>query len=171
MALVLVGVLLNFVPGGLTRASWIAASLVFGLAVLYWRRGSPTRLPVRWSQLLSRRLIAAGLISVGLLAVSVGVSLNGTQAGVRVQIVSLSLVSQSPTRIVVRISSSRDDGTYRLVLAGRGKQVRTISEIRVLGGSSVDESFAVSPGLVWQFLLTSAKDPAFSRLLIVNSPR
>lgn len=171
VALLIGGLLLNFVAGGLTRISWSLGALVVGLIVLARRQSYGTRLVTVRSPQLGSRFIAAAVTSLVLLVVAVVVAIDGTRAGARASVVALSLVSELPNSIVVRVSSTDSAGNYRLIVSARGQVARRSSLIEVPAGGSIDREFAVTPGTTWTVLLTSPADPSFSRLLIVDTPK
>lgn len=111
VALILLGVGLNFTPSGLTRVTWTLSWVGLGLAVLIWRRGleasaSLSRIRLRRSYLWAVPVVAV-LVAAGLVA----------QAGVQAAkepVLALSMVSKSAHTVTVQIDATSVDGAYQL---------------------------------------------------------
>jgi hypothetical protein len=113
VTLILLGVVLNVAPWGLTRGTWNAAWLVLSILVLFWRRGIRTRviLPGRFINVVSLSIVVAAAIIVG-----AGVlAINGVKKWDEKSILSFSLVSSSSTNITTEINATSVRGSYSIV--------------------------------------------------------
>ncbi len=139
---VLLGLLLNLFPVGLTRVSWAVGAGVLGLAAVAWgARSTPTEdwsSPVSGTTLL--RHAPWTLAAAGVSVVAVIVAVHATDIADRAP-VQLSLASKSAQLVAVRVTGAHTTGTYRIVVM-RGTTELTRSEaFRVGAGQHVDYRF------------------------------
>jgi hypothetical protein len=169
--LILVGLLLNVTPWGLTRTSWAITWLSFSFCVLWLRRRSRTNWnrPVIKMNFLIFSIIVAALILIG----SVLVALAGVRDASRKPLLSFSLVSVTPKNVVVEISATSLSGRYSIITMQSNSTVPRYSSMQfsVKAGSkglTVKESVPIPTAGRWVVNLQDESDRRVVRELIVD---
>ena len=111
--LILVGLILNLTPGGLTRASWTLALLAVSTFTLARCRklGTHFKRPSRSIDLLTLAIIAALVIVAG----AAMLALAGVRQWNKQPLMSFSLVSKSAEKVVVEIHATSFKADYEIV--------------------------------------------------------
>ena len=141
---VLLGLVLNLFPAGLTRVSWSIGAGVIGLAAVAWgSRTTPATgvlIPVSGSTLLRQGpwYVAAAAVS----AISVIIAVHATDIADQAP-VQLSLTSSSAASVAVRVTGSEDrtDGMYQLVVRRGSTEVVRSVPFRITAGHDVNYRF------------------------------
>jgi uncharacterized membrane protein len=142
---VVAGIIINLLPGGLTRTSWTAALLmavIAGAALSLWRdRGAE---PLRWRPgRLSRREVAFSLVNLvvlcGLVAVTAWVSVSSENAWkAKEHFTVLSLNGTSERKLVFGVVDHEGTSVrYRLVATIANKQLLS-REVALSSGKSTE---------------------------------
>lgn len=170
VALILLGVVLNLTPSGLTRTTWSATWVVIGLAVLIWRRKtgvtmslSGLRVPTSafWAVPIVAVLVAAGFVA---------------QAGVKNEkqpLLALSLLSKTTRSVQVQINATSISGSYQLKAQSGtpGAQAYTSPEFEISAGSSGTRIVKQVPTNFpsrWTITLAAMHGTPLTRELIVD---
>ncbi len=170
-ALILLGVVLNFTPWGMTLETWNVAWAVLGLLVLFWRRQSRTqvRLPKIPINVLSLSIVlaAAIIIGAGALAISAVRKWDGKP------VLAFSLVSSSATTITTEIDATSVSGRYSIVAFPQVRKTsrytsKPISVSAGTGGQTIQERVPVSAKGTWVIDLEPADGGTVIRELIVD---
>lgn len=112
-AFILLGIALNFTPWGLTRETWNASWAVVSILVLIARRGTRARFtaPRRSAITLTLSIAAAAAIILG----AGWLALAGVAKSDSEPVLSLSLVSENSTNMIVEVDARSVKGSYRIV--------------------------------------------------------
>jgi hypothetical protein len=109
---IILGLVLNLTPFGLTLGTWNAAWGVLSIGVLIWRRGSrsPITLPGRAVNVFNLSVVVAAaiIIGAGFLAV------DGVKKWDAKTVLSFSLVSSSSTSVVTQINATSVNDAYAI---------------------------------------------------------
>jgi hypothetical protein len=110
---ILVGLILNLTPWGLTRASWTFALLALSTVTLARRveLGTHFKRPTRSINLLTLAVIAALVIVIG----AAMLAFAGVRQWNEQPLMSFSLVSKSAEKVVVEIHATSFKGDYEIV--------------------------------------------------------
>ena len=171
VTLIILGLVLNVTPWGLTLTTWNAAWVFLSILVLFWRRRNRTHvvLPTGIFNMLSVSIAfsAAIIIAAGALAI------EGVRKWDAQPILSFSLVSSSSTTVTTEINAASTRGTYRIVAFSRHDRAShyTSEPFTVTagkGGETVQEKVPVKGGGAWVFDLKSNGDGKILRELIVD---
>jgi hypothetical protein len=124
--LILVGLVLNLLPWGLTRLTWGAAWLVISVAVLVWRRDAATDVgglgrpggPRSGASLGMGLWMAAAAVIV---VAAVVLALAGVRNWDRKPVLAFSVVSRSTQAVEVQIQATSVTDQYQIVATGPGQ--------------------------------------------------
>lgn len=168
---ILLGLVLNLTPWGLTLGTWNAAWVVLSILVLFWRRGIWThitfpRLPINVLS-LSIVVAAAIIVGAGVLAIS-GVKKSDGQA-----VLSFSLVSSSSTDVTTEIDATSVNGSYSIVAFSQTHKTthyksKSFSVSAGRAGEAVQVQVPVKVSGPWVINLESANNGKVVRELIVD---
>jgi hypothetical protein len=170
-ALILIGLVLNLTPWGLTSMTWAVAWAILSIGVLGWRRrlGTNIRRPEATLISLSPWFLSASLIFVvaGILA------LAGVRQWNRQPVLALSLVSTSSNAIIIEIDSTSINKKYRIVATSKVAGARRYSSapftVKSTGnGAHILEHVPINVAGAWRVGLEQANSSTTVRLLIVN---
>lgn len=175
-AFILIGLLLNLTPWGLTRATWAVAWLVVSGAVLLRRRGYATSISIDRLRSHVNRHWVMGLYGVGALAIFAvaGIlAMAGVRSSNQKPLLEFSLVSKSSSSVVVQIHAISTKATYQIVADSENHQARNYSSpiISVNAGpqgQTLNESVPVNVGGPWDISLSGVSGSYDTRELIVN---
>ena len=140
--LVLLGLVLNLFPAGLTRVSWSISAGLIGLAAVAWgARTTPKDdlfVPVSTTTLLRQSpwYVAAAAVT----AVAVIIAIHATDVADRAP-VQLSLTSANARSVAVQVTGARTDGMYQLVVRRGSTEVVRSVPFRLTAGHYVDFRF------------------------------
>jgi hypothetical protein len=169
--LILVGLVLNLLPWGLTRTTWAAAWTIVSIGILAWRRGLKSQ---RWKgagwtrpMALSAFLASVIVVGAGLLAVA------GFRDWGRQPALAFSLVSANAGIVVVEIDATSTTETYEIEgiseVSGAQRYISAPLTIKSDGtGERVRERVPVNMAGVWTIRLESADSGTVVRWLRVN---
>lgn len=167
---ILLGLVLNVTPWGMTRGTWNVAWAIVGIGVLIWRRGTHTHfiLPYGPISVLSLSIVAAAaiIIGAGFLAVD-GVSKSESEP-----VLSLSLVSSSSTRMTIEVDARSVSGSYLIMAFPQVNKTssyksKPFSVSAGIGGETVQRQVPVKVKGTWIVELVADGGKAI-RQLIVN---
>lgn len=173
---ILIGLLLNLTPWGLTRVTWAVCWFVVSSAVLVRRRTSGTSIPIDRIRSNFRHHWITGLYGLAALAIFV-VAVLIARAGVRIDsqkpLLEFSLVSKSSSSVVVQIHAISTDGAYRITAESASLHARHYSSppIRVNAGpdgQTLNESVPVNVAGRWEIYLNVISGSSGSRELIID---
>jgi hypothetical protein len=170
VALILLGLILNLTPSGLTRTTWSVTWAVVGLGVLIWRRNAGVSVDIArirvppsafWAVPVVAVLVAAGFVA---------------QAGVNNEkhpVLALSLLSQTTRDVQVQINATSISGSYRLRAQSDtpGAQAYTSPEFDISAGSAGARIVRKVPTNFpsrWTITLAAVHGNPFTRELIVD---
>ncbi|MBE7187703.1 hypothetical protein [Jatrophihabitans endophyticus] len=170
IVLMLLGFLLDVVPGGLARVSWGVGAGVVALAALAWSERAPddgpATLPVERGTLV--RVAPAYAVATGLAAIALVVSVHATREGTRAP-EALSIVrTGAPGQVSVEISSGRAAGRYELAVTSRGHLLRVDGPFTLAPDSHVRRTVPVPSGRRSTIELRSSGSSAALRTLVVS---
>lgn len=145
VTLILLGLLLDAVPGGLTRVSWSVALGLVGLGALVACRRRPGASPFAHRGRLPRGNAVWSAVALGLTVLAVAISVTSANDGESPPLqLSVRDVSATHAEIVVRGGSSA--GVYQLA-AGSGAATRIVRGPFHLGaGQSIVTPVTLDPG-------------------------
>lgn len=175
-AFILIGLLLNLTPWGLTRVTWTVAWLVVSGAVLFRRRASATSISIDRLRSRVNRHWVMGLYGVGALAIFVAAGFLA-MAGVRVSnqkpLLEFSLVSKNSSSVVVQIHAISTNATYQIVADSVNRQAHNYSSSPILvnagpQGQTLNESVPVNVTGAWDITLSGVRGSSDTRELIVD---
>lgn len=169
--LILLGLLLSFMPRGVTRVAWTDALLILSLSVLARRieLGSHLKLPAAPIGVLGVSIAVAAIIIIA----AVALALAGVRHWDRQSLLALSLVSSSSNAVVVDIEAVSVTGNYRVVAtsydSGRKRYVGRSFHVSVGGsGEQFQERVPINGPGRWTIDLELARRTNVLRELIVN---
>lgn len=173
VTLVLLGLLLNLTPWGLTRGTWNLIWAVLSILVLFWRRGIRTQLVIPRMPInaLSLSIVAAAVIIAGAAAlVASGVHKWGGQSTL-----SFALEAVSSRNVTTEINATSVSGSYSMVafLQNDKKTHYTSKPFEVSAGPSgttVREQVPIRANGRWVIDLEPAGGGQALRELIVDVP-
>ncbi|NHC44711.1 hypothetical protein [Motilibacter aurantiacus] len=167
---VLLGVVLDVVPGGITRTSWALGMGLLGLLALgvAARRGVPETSVPAWPALRAGHLwyAAAALVVIA----AVGVSVTSARDSERAPL-QLALENPRDGRVDVVLTASGRSGPYDLVSVV-GERRRTLdSDLVVSPGLPLRLTVQTAPGRRTQLLLVDSAHPRSAplRTLVVDA--
>lgn len=172
---ILLGLLLNFLPWGLTRGTWAVTQLLVGSSIIFWRRDERTVLPARiWSA--SVAIWGAGLASAFIFVAAGYIAQAGARTWDQKPALALSLISQSRKSFVVQIDATSVTGKYRIEAtlnrAARGRHLTAIVSIDAASGArTIQEQVNVSEPGRWTVTLRPENGSYGKRSLVVDVPR
>ena len=170
--LILIGLVLNLTPWGLTKTTWSSAWLIVSAGILIWRRECRTKIrPLNakaWT--LSAWMISASLI-FGAAAV---LAIAGVQHANRQPDLAFSVISRSAHAITVEIDATSTTGGYQITATSSQKKAHRYSSpvISVRAGGSgerIRESLPVNVPGIWTIDLQSADSGSIIRQLKVDT--
>jgi hypothetical protein len=169
--LILLGIVLNLTPWGLTLATWNLAWLIVSAGVLVWRRRLGTRisLPATGFGALVVWAAAAVLIitASGLLA------LAGVRRVAQQPVLAFALVSKRTDAVVVEIDANSVTGRYHIMATSNAKGARQYSsaEFAVKAGEDgvrLLKHVPINTAGIWTIKLESADSGSVVRWLRVD---
>ncbi len=166
---IVIGLILNLTPWGLTKIAWSASWLVVSLGVLIWRRKFGTG--IGWP--------AAGIKSLGvwmvltslILTAAVVLALAGVRGWNKKPLLALSVVSKNQHSVVVEIEANSIKGTYQIVATSTAPRARQYSsEILHIdtgaNGERVQERIPINISGAWTINLESSNDVVVRRVTV-----
>jgi hypothetical protein len=172
-ALVILGLLLNLIPWGLTRGTWNLAWAMLSILVLFWRRDVRTavrfrRIPVN---ALSLSIVAAAVIIAG----SAALVASGVHKWEGQSKLSFSLAAVSSTSVATEIDATSVDSSYSIVafLQNHKQTLYTSKPFEVTAdrnGATVRERVPIATKGRWVIDLEPAGGGKAFRELIVDIP-
>jgi hypothetical protein len=175
-AVILIGLLLNLTPWGLTRVTWAVCWFVVSSAVLIRRRTLGTFIPIDRIRSHLRHHWVTGLYGLAALAIFV-VAVIIAKSGVRVEsqrpLLEFSLVSKNSSSVVVQIHAISTDGTYRIAAESGSRHARRYSSPPIqinagANGQTLNESVPVNVAGRWEIHLSAVSGSSDSRELIID---
>ena len=173
VTIILLGLLLNFTPWGLTRGTWNIAWAVVGISVLIWRRRIRTKVRLRKIPInaLSLSIVAAAVIIVGAAALAA----SGVHKWDGQSKMSFSLAAVSSTTVATEIDATSWSGNYSIVafLQDHEQTRYTSKPFEVTGGRggvTVQEQVPIEAKGRWVIALEPAGGGTAIRELIVDIP-
>lgn len=171
VACIVTGLIVNYVPGGLTRAHWSIAWAVLSVAVL-GVVGDRARLDL--SSVVTRLPVRAALASAVLGGIVVG-AFAIADAGVadqnRQPLLALSVLHFAPPKVDLMMQAANEAGTYTVTVLADGSKVRLARAVRIPGGenSSVRMTLTLPRARsYWKVVLSStARDRRQERYVIL----
>lgn len=168
---IILGLLLNLTPLGLTLGTWNAAWGVISIVVLIWRRGNRTHIavPGRFFNVFSLSIVVAIIIIIG-----AGVlAIDGVKKWDEKPVLSFSLVSSSSTSVLTQINATSIDGSYTIAAFSRTNAAShyTSRPFSISAGSDsqiIRERIPVRAKGPWVIDLDSAGGGRVVRELIIN---
>ena len=109
---IILGLVLNLTPFGLTLGTWNAAWGVLSIGVLIWRRSNRSQivLPGRLFNVFSVSVVVAAVIIIGAAVLAI----DGVKKWDAKTILSFSLVSSSSTSVITQINATSINGDYTI---------------------------------------------------------
>jgi hypothetical protein len=170
-SLIILGLLLNETPWGLTRTTWVVTWAILTVAVIAWRRNLGVR--------LGRNITAMGSLIAWMLTAVLIFALAGTLAMAGVQhwssrpVLAFGLLAQHRRVLVVEIEATSTTATYRIVatskVAGANKYSSSVVGVNAAGkGERLVRRVPVNTAGVWTINLESVDDGAVVRWLRVD---
>lgn len=170
VALALLGVVLNFLPWGITRSSWSVGAGVVGLVVLAacaTRPGATS--PVTALRLRPSWLTGAGVAgAVAVLAASVVISVVSYDSN---QVVPLQLFAAGPVvdgRVTVVVDATEPAGPLALVQVTAAGTTVLDEDVRLAAGARLSRTVTIPSGFRVQIELRRAGQGAAVRTLIFD---
>lgn len=168
---IILGLLLNLTPWGLTLETWNAAWGVVSILVLIWRRGDRTHIviPKKFVNVFSLSVVIAIIIIIG-----AGVlAIDGMKKWDEKSVLSFSLVSSSSTSIVTQINATSISGSYSIAAFSRTNKAshytsRPFSVSAGSNGQMIRERIPVMVKGPWVIDLDSTDGGKVVRELIIN---
>ena len=153
---VLVGLVLDRIPGGLHRTSWVAGLDILAvlLALAWWRARrtaayTPLQVRSRWTWVVARAGVLAVAVAIAVTAVSMDLRGAHTQAQ-SAPFAQVWLLPSGSGHVLVGVRSGRSaPTTYRLTLMADGRPMRHWRSIR-LGWGDQWQALARVPASVKQ---------------------
>jgi hypothetical protein len=168
---IILGLLLNLTPFGLTLGTWNAAWGVLSTGVLIWRRGSRSQvtLPGRPVSVFGVSVVVAAVIIIGAGALAV----DGVKKWDAKTLLSFSLVSSSSTSIVTQINATSVNDAYSIKAFSKNDKAShyTSKPFTVSAGSNgqiFQEQVPVNAKGSWVIDLVSGNTGKVVRELIVD---
>jgi hypothetical protein len=170
-ALILVGLLLNLTPRGLTRESWALVLLVISMFVLARRCELGTRF--RRPPISTNGVGLSIAISIVIVAGALLLSLAGVHQWDREPLMSFSLVSANSNSIVVEIHAVSFEGQYRIVATSQAAGARRYTSKAFYidaggNGETIRERVPSGTAGRWTIDLNATRLSSVARELIVD---
>jgi hypothetical protein len=171
-SLILIGLVLNLTPWGLTKTTWSSAWLIVSAGILIWRRERRTKIrPLtarEWT--LSAWVISASLI-FGAAAV---LAITGVRHANQQPDLAISVISRSAHTITVEIEATSTTGGYQITATSNQKKAHRYSSpvisVRAGGnGERIQERLPVNVAGIWTIDLLSADNGSMIRQLKVDT--
>jgi hypothetical protein len=173
VTLILLGLLVNLTPLGLTRGTWNIAWAALSIFVLFWRRDSRTEVSFRRIPInaLSLSIVAAAAIIAGAAALAA----SGVHKWEGQSTLSFSLAAVSSTVVTTEINATSVSGGYSIVAFLQShKQTHYTSKPFELtadrSGATVREQVPIGARGRWVIDLEPAGGGTVLRELIVDIP-
>lgn len=168
---IILGLLLNLTPWGLTLETWNAAWGVVSIFVLVWRRGDRTHIviPRKFLNVFSLSIVIAIIIIIG-----AGVlAIDGVKKWDEKSVLSFSLVSSSSTSVVTQINATSISGSYSIAAFSQTNKAshytsRLFSISAGSDGQMIRERIPVRTKGRWVIDLDSADGGKVVRELIID---
>jgi hypothetical protein len=168
---IILGLLLNLTPLGLTLETWNAAWGVISVLVLIWRRGNRTHvvIPRKFVNVFSLSMVVAIIIIIG-----AGVlAIDGVKKCDEKSVLSFSLVSSSSTSVVTQINATSISGSYSIAAFSQTNAAshytsRPFSISAGSDGQMIRERIPVKAKGPWVIDLDSADGGKVVRELIID---
>lgn len=176
VAMILIGLLLNLTPWGLTRATWAVSWFVVSTAVLYWHRTLSTSISIDRIRSSLRHHWVTGLYGVAALAIFIFayvLAMSGVRIWSQKALLEFSLVSNSSSSVAVKIHAVSTDGTYRIVAESGSRHARRYSSPPIVvnagaNGQTLNENVPINVAGRWNIYLSAIDGSKGSRQLIVD---
>jgi len=173
VTLILLGLLLNFLPWGLTRGTWNLTGALLSIVVLFWRRRELTgiRFPRVRVNVLSLSVMAAAVIIAGAAALAA----SGVHKWDGQSTLAFSLAGVTSTSVATQIDATSVSGSYSIVamIQFDKKTYYTSKPFNVTAGPSgatLLEQVPISGKGRWVIDLEPAGGGKALRELIVDAP-
>lgn len=168
---IILGLLLNLTPLGLTLETWNAAWGVISVSVLIWRRGNRTQIvvPKGFVNVFSLSVVVAIIIIIG-----AGVlAIDGVRKWDEKSVLSFSLVSSNSTSVVTQINATSISGSYSIAAFSQTNTAshytsRPFSISAGRDGQMIRERIPVKANGRWVIDLDSADGDKVVRELIID---
>lgn len=175
-AFILIGLVLNLTPSGLTRTTWAVAWVVVSGAVLIWRRTSSTSISIDRIRSQVNRHWVIGLYGLGALVIFVVagiVAMAGVRHSNQKPLLEFSLVSESSSSVVVQIHAISTNASYQIAADSGSFGARRYSSPPIAvnagaQGQTLNESVPVNVAGRWSISLSGVSGSTDSRELIVD---
>jgi|SRR5215471_8120508 len=170
--LILVGIILNLTPWGLTQVTWNVAWLILSVGILVWRRrlGTHISLPVSGLGVLAAWAAAGVLIiaAAGMLA------LAGVRHVARQPVLAFALVVKKPNSVIVEVEATSMTGKYHILAtsdtAGARQYTSPVFAVKAgENGTRVLREVPINTPGFWTIDLESADSGSVVRWLRVNA--
>ena len=168
---IILGLVLNLTPFGLTLGTWNAAWGVLSVAVLIWRRGSRSQivLPGRLLNVFGLSVVVATVIIIGAAVLAI----DGVKKWDAKTVLSFSLVSSSSTSVVTQINATSVNGDYTIKAFSKAHKASryTSKPFTVSAGSdgqTLQEQVPVNAKGAWVIDLQSGATGTVVRELIID---
>jgi hypothetical protein len=155
---IVIGLILNLTPWGLTTTTWSASWLAISLGVLIWRRGFRTG--IGWPAAEIRSLGVWVILTSLILTAAVVVALAGLRAWNKKPLLALSVVSKNQHSVVVEIEANSIKGAYQIVATSTAPSSHQYSS-KILyidagaNGERVQERIPINISGAWKINLES----------------
>jgi len=169
--LILIGIILNLTPWGLTLATWNVAWLIVSIGVLIWRRKLATHVDLPATGL---RASAVWVIVAVLIIVAAGMlALAGVRHTARQPLLAFALVSKGSNSVVVEIEATSTTGRYYITATsnavGAHRYLSALFTVRAgENGESVRQHVPINTAGIWTINLESADSSSVVRWLRVD---
>jgi hypothetical protein len=168
---IILGLLLNLTPWGLTLETWNAAWGAVSILVLIWRRGSRTHIviPRGFINVFGLSVVVAVIIIIG-----AGVlAIDGVKKWDEKSVLSFSLVASSSTSVVTQINATSISGIYSITAFSKTNKASHYSSepFSISAGSDgqmIRERIPVNAKGSWVIDLDSADGRNVVRELIID---
>jgi hypothetical protein len=170
--LILVGIILNLTPWGLTQVTWNLAWLILSTGILVWHRrlGTHISLPVSGLGTLAVWVVAGVLIiaAAGMLA------LAGVRHVARQPVLAFALVSKGRNSFVVEVEATSMTGRYHILATSNAVGAhRYISPVFAVeagaNGARFRQQVPINTAGIWTIDLQSADSGSVVRWLRVDA--
>ena len=171
VTLVLLGLVLNLLPGGLDRVSWSIGLGVVGTIALLgstkatYAKGRPSPSVQQLGHVL--RGASWYALSAVVLVVALLISVHDTNRSERAPL-ALSVQRSSGTTATIVVTSSRDAGPYTMVVDAGNGAVPVRTDFSITPGTPVEQALTVPAGKRVTVELTDANSGAAVRTVILD---